>query len=163
MIAFKQNGKRFNHRAAGACLNEGHILLQTVEPADFHILPGGRIEMGEDSETALKREMREEIGCEIQVERLLWIVENFFTLGGQNYHEVAFVYAITPEDDKILDPSWRLETTDAGVEISFRWHPLEEIEKANLKPDFLREALKKLPENVEHLVIREQKADKLKC
>ncbi|CAN5527911.1 MAG: NUDIX hydrolase [Actinomycetota bacterium] len=157
MISFERNGNRFNHRAAGACLNENHILLQTTESADFHILPGGRIEMGEDSETALKREMREELGSEIQVERLLWIVENFFTLDGENHHEVAFIYEITPNDEKILAPSRTLETTDAGVKIFFWWHPLEEIERTNLKPSFLREALEKLPEAPQHLVIREKK------
>jgi ADP-ribose pyrophosphatase YjhB (NUDIX family) len=155
MISFERNGYRFNHRVAGACLHEKRVLLQTAEPADFHTLPGGRVEMGEESETALKREMREEIGCEAKVERLIWIVENFFTLGRETYHEVSFIYEMTPKDETILDPSWKLDTKDAGVEISFRWHPFDELEKANLKPSFLRDALEKLPATTEHLVIRE--------
>ncbi len=156
MLSFEKNGNRFNHRVAGACLKEGHVLLQTAEPADFHILPGGRIEMREDSSSALKREMREEIGCEVKVERLLWIIENFFDLGGESYHEVAFIYEMQPEDKRILDPAWTLETTDAEVEISFAWHPLEDLEEANLKPNFLREALKELPQETRHIVIREE-------
>lgn len=72
MISFEQNGKRFNHRVAGVCLNESRVLLQTIEPANFWILPGGRAdEMGENSATALRREIREEIGCDVRIERLL--------------------------------------------------------------------------------------------
>ncbi|MBA2691285.1 MAG: NUDIX domain-containing protein [Rubrobacter sp.] len=154
MISFVEDGHRFQFRVAGACLHHSHILLQTTNSADFHILPGGRVETGEDSETALKREMREELGCETKVERLIWIVENFFTLGEEKYHEVLFIYEATPEDETILDPSWKFATTDTGIEIFFRWHPLEEIGKVNLKPKFLSEAFKKPPENTEHIVIR---------
>ncbi len=159
MISFEKHGNRFNHRVAGACLHKNHILLQTTETADFHILPGGRVEMGEDSETALKREMREELGCEMSIERLIWIVENFFGLSGESCHEVLFIYEMTPGNQTILDPKWKRTTTDAGIEIHFAWHPLEALRHINIKPSFLRESLKKLPETTEHLVIREQKAD----
>jgi ADP-ribose pyrophosphatase YjhB (NUDIX family) len=41
--------------------------------------PGGQVELGEDLAVALKREVREESGCEIEVGRLVGVYSN---LGG---------------------------------------------------------------------------------
>lgn len=155
MISFENNGNLFKYRAAGVCLHNGHVLLTTAESADYHFLPGGKVEFCEDSETTLKREMYEEICCDVEVERLLWVVENFFEFNEENHHDISFIYQITPQHSAILKPSWTLETADTGVGISFRWFHLGNLEMANLKPYFLRESPGRLPETSEHLVIRE--------
>ena len=58
----------------------------------FYCPPGGRIEFGETSETALRREMREELGTEIENPELLGVFENLFTFDGHRGHEIVFVY-----------------------------------------------------------------------
>lgn len=45
---------------------------QHVEAPGAYCFPGGAIESGEDESTALKREMREELNCEVQTIRRLW-------------------------------------------------------------------------------------------
>ena len=48
---------------------------------------------------ALAREMREELGCEAVVGRLLWVIDNHFTHRGVPHHELGMYFAITlPED-----------------------------------------------------------------
>ncbi len=54
---------------------EGRILLIKTEKAGWE-LPGGRVESGEDFITALKREVREEACCEIEVGRLTSVTTN---------------------------------------------------------------------------------------
>ncbi len=46
--------------------DEGKIAILSVTKKSYHKLPGGGIEKGEDIMTALKREAKEEIGCEIK-------------------------------------------------------------------------------------------------
>ncbi|MBI5834940.1 MAG: NUDIX hydrolase [Armatimonadetes bacterium] len=58
----------------------------------FYRPPGGRVEFGETSEQALRREMREELGAEIAAPRLLGVLENLFTYDGAQGHEIVFVY-----------------------------------------------------------------------
>ena len=52
---------------------------------------GGSIEFGERAREAVVREIREELGVEIREARLLGVLENLFTLDGQQGHEIVFV------------------------------------------------------------------------
>src|SRR5437867_2575956 len=53
---------------------------------------GGAVEFGEAAEEALRREIREELGLEIQNVVRLGVVENRFEYRGQPGHEVVFVF-----------------------------------------------------------------------
>ena len=53
---------------------------------------GGGVDVGETSETALRREISEELGLEITGPELLTVIENLFTLEGTPGHEIVFVY-----------------------------------------------------------------------
>lgn len=159
MITFDMEHNRFNHRVAGACLHNDHVLLQTAGQEGYWALPGGRVEMQEDTRTALHREMREELDHDVEIGRLLFVAENFFTLSGKTYHELSLIYEMLPTDPALLEKSWTREITDGGVRIRFRWFHLEDLEAANLKPAFLRDWLGAPPPHTEHVVIRENKAE----
>ncbi len=49
----------------------------------FYCPPGGGIEFGESSEEALRREINEELGTDIENPRLLGVLENIFTYDGE--------------------------------------------------------------------------------
>ena len=89
MITLAHGDYSFNYRIVGVALHDGHVLLHRGESEDFWTLPGGRAELGEPAEETLRREMREELGVEVEVERLLWVVENFFSYQGRSWHELA--------------------------------------------------------------------------
>lgn len=84
MITFTEGSRRFNYRVAGVFVEDGHVLVHRAEPDAFWTLPGGRGEFLEESAETLRREMLEEIGASVRVERLLWVVENSFSAGGPN-------------------------------------------------------------------------------
>ena len=80
-VDFVKDDYRFNARASAIILNEkkDKILLFKVEDGrDYFLLPGGRIELYEDSLTAIKREVMEELGYDIDF-TLCSIQENFVT------------------------------------------------------------------------------------
>ena len=55
--------------------NENNIALLLVKSEGFHKLPGGGIDEGEDVETALIRECKEEVGISIEITAELGLVQ----------------------------------------------------------------------------------------
>jgi ADP-ribose pyrophosphatase YjhB (NUDIX family) len=162
IIAFERDTRAFGHRVAGIVVDEGHVLLQNADIDDFWIVPGGRVELREPAAESLKREMMEEIGVEVEVERLLWVVENFFEYGGKSCHELAFYFlASLPHGSPLYDKSrtfvgyeeyFNEYTSENKLLLTFQWFPVDDLHSISLYPSFLRDALKSLPENTAHVV-----------
>ena len=98
MIEFAAGHPRLNFRVAGVCLHQGHALVQQMEGEAIWALPGGRPALCETSRDALVREMREETGVEVEVGRLLWVMEYFFAYEGTPIHELGFYYVMSLPD-----------------------------------------------------------------
>ncbi|MFF4450184.1 NUDIX domain-containing protein [Streptomyces sp. NPDC001502] len=62
----------------GIVIEDGQILLldQDTDGDRSWSLPGGKVEPGETLEEALKREMLEETGAEVEVGRLLYVCDH---------------------------------------------------------------------------------------
>ncbi|MFA5961896.1 MAG: NUDIX domain-containing protein [Parcubacteria group bacterium] len=100
---------------------KGKILLQRrVDPlipsADGKWeFPGGRIDYGESPEEAIKRECMEEIGCEIEIVRLIPCVQSTIwpRSDGDSQHVLVFCYKAklkkgtpVPGDKKVSEVKW---------------------------------------------------------
>jgi len=153
MITFEQGKVRFNYRIVGIALNGDRVLLHRWEKDDFWALPGGRGELLEPSQDTLAREMQEELDVDIRVDRLVWVVENFFEYDDHKYHELAFYFLMTfPHDCFVLKKSEPFRSEDDGVTITFQWFGLDELADLELYPTFLKQGLLSLPSTTQHIV-----------
>ncbi len=157
MITFAQGNIRFTHRIAGVAIEDGRVLLHQAESDDFWALPGGRAELLEPAAATLRREMQEELGIDVEVVRLLWLVENFFEYEGMDIHELGFYFLMQ------VPPDWPLRTVDgpfAGEEghlpLEFRWFPVADLPGMVVYPSFLRTELHALPATIQHVVHRDE-------
>jgi ADP-ribose pyrophosphatase YjhB (NUDIX family) len=158
MIDFDLDDVRFNYRVCAVCVHQGHVLLHRSELDPFWVLPGGRPMTLETAREATRREVREEMGEEAEVGRLLWVLENFFTYGERRFHELSFIFDVTLQADSPwlkLDETFTMFDSDPlgrSVRLEFRWFPQDALGAMDLRPSFLNEGLRQLPETPQHVV-----------
>ena len=153
MLRFDQGNLRFNYRSVAVLLNGTKVLIHTTPRDNFWALPGGRVEFNEPANQTVKREMQEELGIDIDVERLLWVVENFFNYNGKSYHELAFYFLVSAPTSANFYTEIK---TFAGIEkdkdLIFKWHEIATLTDIKLQPKFLQNSLPSLPQVPEYMV-----------
>jgi len=156
MISVHLHGQRFQVRAAAIVLHGGHAFLHRAPGDDYWALPGGRVEVGEEASATIVREMREELGEEVQCGQLLHVAENFFDLAGQRNHEIGFYFRVSlAETSAHLDKARIYCGIESHLSLEFRWFPVTELASINLRPTFLRTSLGAEPLVFSHTVERE--------
>ncbi|SHE46273.1 ADP-ribose pyrophosphatase YjhB, NUDIX family [Seinonella peptonophila] len=156
MISFHQEKDRFNYRVAAILIHQQKVLLHRFIDWETWLLPGGRCEWFEPSTKTVIREMEEELGIEVKINRLCYIVENFFLDKGTNFHELCFYYLVQPVNwNPILDQT-RFTIEENDSKFLFEWIPLDELKDAPLYPAFLRTSIHHLPKQVEHRIEYEE-------
>lgn len=169
MISFSAGEWRFNLRAAAVVRHGDFVLLHRRETDAFWTLPGGRVEVGETAEAAVRREVREELGVDAQACTLTAVVENFFSHGGWAQHGVEMHFDVTlPEGCALIgcEPFDRVEESGTGLNgdevaslrLLFQWFHVRELEALDLRPAFLRKSLRRAT-GVRHFVHDDRATD----
>lgn len=145
----------FKVRAAALIVRDGRVLLNGLSSVDVWMLPGGTGEFGESSEQTLVRELREELGVEATVGRLLWVVEHFFDAAARRWHQLLWVHEVAlPADcDLVRRDAWVSPTADG--EERFRWADRSDLRALRVIPGFLPDAIGDVPREPRHLVHRD--------
>lgn len=124
-INFIFENEGFNFRVGAYITCKDKMLLQVSKGVNFHNLVGGRVQLGESTIDAIKREVKEELGIDIKNPRLMVVAEDFFKWEGKNAHELFFVFHVKLPQKylKMFDNFKILDQTDTTM-----W-----VEKAKLK------------------------------
>lgn len=106
-------------------IDTGKLLLLHKKSSEHFELPGGKVEDGETYEEAMKREVKEEIDCEVKVKKYLGYVE--FVRKGKGFRSHMFLVELK-DVPKVNEPE----------EFSkLIWMPLSEYQKFVLAPNVL--------------------------
>jgi len=97
------------------------IVLAKHKKLNVYFMPGGHGEFGETVETALTREIKEEMGIDVKLGKLWAIMENFFN----DVHEISFIYTAEIPDKPIASCEQDLEIF---------WTQLSDLKKLNHLP-----------------------------
>ena len=147
-VCFDCDGVRFNFRVSCIIFSDGKYLLHKKKGDSFWNLIGGRASLGESSIAAIKREIKEEIGCECAIDALVHISENFFCLEGRDFHEILMIFTGTLKEP-ILEE--RMEN-----DIEVRWFSGAELEEIDIRPGYTREILRN-PVRISQWIVNDER------
>lgn len=142
---FTRGKNWFRYRAAGLIVEDHHILFVTSKSLDYYYTVGGGVHMGEASKECVEREVFEETGVHYEVDHLAVVLENFFTgsysLTGYDCHCLEFYYLMKPRGS--MELHGKSINADNEEEI-LTWIPIDEIQKYNVKPSFLKDRINEI-------------------
>jgi len=142
-----------NLRVGAIILKDGKLLMagNNIRPEYLYSV-GGRIKFGETAEEAVVREVYEETGKKLAIDRLGFIHENYFSGDmpqnqGKLIYEISlYFYMKVPEDFEPVSRSF----TDDGHREFLRW--IEPDAPVKYFPDFFRTELLNPQEEIKHFV-----------
>lgn len=145
-----------NIRVGGIIMRDGKLLMVGNDRSDYLYSVGGRIKFGETAEEAIVREILEETGVKMEIDRLGFVHENYFygdapaNLGKLIYEISFFFYMKVPQDFAPVSESF----TDDQSKEYLKWVSLDE--DIQMYPTFFRSELQNPENTVKHFVTDER-------
>ena len=132
-------------QARAVIIKDHHILLckTTGLTPNFYFLPGGHIEHQESAHNAMLRELREEIGFEFEIKRVLGCMEYAYDPNITKYakchnHEYNFIFEAVSKE--LTAPHLPLKQLEKHIEIA--WIPMAQLTEIDLRPELLKISIK---------------------
>ncbi len=146
-IRYKENNYQFHYRTSAIIYNKDKtkILLFKSSNRDFYMIPGGKVNELESSEDALKREVQEETGLEINIIDFKCFSECVVTDKEMTYQQVEAIYEASYNDEINNDEFNGLE----GNWILFKWFNINNLDNILIEPKGIKDILKN---NKNHIV-----------
>ena len=137
-------------------MKDSKILMIGNEKVDYLYSVGGRIKFGETAEEAIIREVFEETGVVMEIERLGFVHENYFygdssSNFGKLIYEISFYfYMSVPSDFTPISESF----TEDNSKEHLKWVSFDE--EIKMYPEFFRTELNNTKDTVRHFVTDER-------
>ena len=149
-ISFVTEEGRFNCRVCALLLDGERLLAMHDERSPYFYLPGGRVRMGERAEDAVLREVREELGIEAKIVRLLWLDQAFFNedVVHVDYHELCLYFLVDASATDLLTRGDRFRGPELRHVHDFEWLLFERLKDEYFYPLFLKTEIFHLPEQL---------------
>ncbi len=141
-----------NIRVGAIIMKDDRFLMVENDMFDHMYSVGGRIKFGETAEEAVVREVFEETGVKMEIDRLAFIHENFFpgdsvVKRGNIVHEISFFfYMKVPADFEPVCESF----TEDGLKERLVWIKADHPKK--YYPEFFKTELANPSKEVKHYV-----------
>lgn len=115
ICVFNHNGKTLASRGYDSKKNE-----------TFYRGIGGGVHFRETSENAIRREVKEELGSDVENLELLTVSENIFTYNGKNMHQIIFLYEADLSNKDLYNQD-KIKVTEPHSEFDAEWVSVNDI------------------------------------
>lgn len=144
-LTFTTDAGRFNFRVGAVIIKDGKVLMIQNQNAPYFYSVGGRVQFDESCEEAVKREVREELGIDLEIDRPLFFHQHFFDeqITHEHYHEISVFYLMKNSD--ALNHIECHSVSGTGSRESAVWIDLSALDSFTIYPEFFRTHLNSLP------------------
>lgn len=129
-------------RVRGIIIKKGKILtIKRMKPEEtYWVIPGGGVEDGETNETALIREMKEELGIDVIVGKLIFEMDS---QKPETAEQREYFYLCSIEGGEVgtgHGPEFQKNTYYVGSHEP-EWLEIRSLDKYDLKPDAIKSVI----------------------
>jgi ADP-ribose pyrophosphatase YjhB (NUDIX family) len=132
---------KFNYRVGLIIEKNNQIIIESSRVVDFSLIPGGRVKTLESTSQAIKREIKEEMGIDIEESEIVGkgLIQSFFKLDNKRYHELFFIYKLTLSND---DTRFDNVSDNLDSETNYyQWINKNTLEENNVLPNALKDII----------------------
>ena len=149
-LTFNTPSGIFNYRVCAIILHNDALLATKNDRTSYFFLPGGRVQMHETAEDAIRRELMEELGITVTSLRPLWLNQGFFTedVTQQKFHELCLYYLVDVSQTDLLAWGDTFIRTEGEKQYLYQWIPLSQLQETYLYPLFIKSKIHDLPDQL---------------
>jgi len=141
-----------NVRVAGIIIKDNRVLMVKNLRSDYIYSLGGRLKLGESARQGVVREIAEETGITLGIDRLGFIHENFFigstpSKMGRQVYEITFYFYMKVPEDFCVETGVETADDDRETLVWLDWHSDERY-----YPQFFRTELDNPVKEIKHIV-----------
>lgn len=152
-----EDGK-FKFRVVGILRYNDKFLVQKIQENKFYCFPGGHVELGEDTDSAIIREMKEELPFAVKIDKLFTVIQNFFSDDkGKLFHELGYYYILEPAEKIEQKDIIKFENDKGQIKrLEYKWITYEELRDAeDIRPALFKTILAKDYKVDKQIIVRE--------
>lgn len=132
-------------RATALIIKDEKIFLTKDNNNRYYPL-GGAVKIGETTESPVSRETKEEVGIDVVIDKLAFIVENYFFEEDTSWHNIEFHYIVSP----MVEPNLKMQE---GTKVQVcEWVDLDRLDQIDLVPEFLKTDLPHWDGQLKHII-----------
>lgn len=151
-LTFKDNKHILNIRVAGIIIKDNRVLMVKNLRSDYIYSLGGRLKFGESAQQGVVREVYEETGVHMKIDRLGFIHENFFigstpSKMNRQVYEITFYFYMKVPEDFHIETDTATADGDGETLVWLDWHSNERY-----YPQFFRNELDNPSTEIKHIV-----------
>jgi ADP-ribose pyrophosphatase YjhB (NUDIX family) len=142
----------FTYRVGALIIKDGKLLAAKSKNYPCYYTVGGVVEINETSEEAVIREVFEETGYKLEIDRLAIIQERFFDVDSQRYHELDLFYVMKNSDEMNIEDN---SFTDQAPMETLHWIPICDLVNTNIVPSSLKTMSFDNINSIAHIISKE--------
>ena len=150
---------RLKLRTTGIIIHDNKILIEKYDDK-LYFLPGGTINLYENSEDAIVRELKEELDKDFVIDELVSIKEEFYIskVNGLKNHHINFYYKMKFKNESDIDSVdlGRLENDHGNmIQHHYKWVSISDLENIKLIPEEIKQEIIKGDYNIHGIIEKE--------